>query len=245
MLRCTKQSLEDCRSKINEKHDEWFSETVVFAEGKLGCKPSIKRIAGQQTLRENYATSDPSEYYKFSLTIPLLDRVTSELKSRFTTQHRIHSNGFYLLPSVVVKNVEWKDRIREFGQQYKSDLPFPLTFETEIDQWEIYWKRKPTNEVTDNISSTLIAIDSKKKWFQNLYAILCIVAVVPASSNSCERSISQLRTVKTYRRSMMLQERLSSLALVNIQREMDLDCESILDIFAQDYPHSIENTAQT
>ena len=232
-------SLEDCRSKVDEKHKEWYAETVAFADHYLGCKPSIKRTAGQQVYRANYPITDPSEFYKVSLTIPLLDRVIAELKSRFSPQHRIHSSGFYLLPSVVVKTKDWKDQIREFAKQYKSDLPIPLTLETELDQWEIFWKIKTTKELPDTIASTLVCINDKKKWFPNLYAILCLVGVVPASSNSCERSISKLRTVKTYLRSTMLQERLSSLALVHIHREMELDLEAILTLFANDNPHRI------
>ena len=85
-------------------------------------------------MRANYKTKDPSEYYKLSLTIPLLDRVISELKSRFSPQHRVHANGIYLLPSMVVKHKEdWKEKIREFARDYQSELPFPFNVEAELD----------------------------------------------------------------------------------------------------------------
>lgn len=65
---------------------------------------------------------------------------------------------------------------------------------------------------------------------------------------TCERSISKLRQVMTYLRSTMLQEHLSSLALININNDLSLDLDSeildifeeILDIFARDYPHRLE-----
>ena len=186
------ESLQECRGRIEKKHDEWYSEAVSFAS-KIGTLPCIKRIAGQQTLRANYKVDDPSEYYKLSLTIPLLDRVITELKSRFTIQHRIHSFGCFILPAAVVKDENWKEHVREFSLKYKSDLPSVMNLETEMDQWKIYWRRNmEQGKVPDTISSTLTTIDPMKEWFPNIYRILCLVAVVPASSNSCERSISKL-----------------------------------------------------
>ena len=82
------QSLQDCRDRIDEKHTEWFDGGVAFAKEKLDTPPSVKRIAGQQTLRENYNTKDPCAFYKLSLTIPFLDRLLIELKTRFTFQQR-------------------------------------------------------------------------------------------------------------------------------------------------------------
>ena len=46
-----------------------------------------------------------------------------------------------------------------------------------------------------------------------------IYSVIPATSCSSERSFSCLRRLKTYLRSTMKQDRLSSLALLNIERE--------------------------
>ena len=38
----------------------------------------------------------------------------------------------------------------------------------------------------------------------------------------------------------MVQERLSSLALANIHRDINLDPEKVLDLFAQDYLHRLD-----
>lgn len=45
----------------------------------------------------------------------------------------------------------------------------------------------------------------------------------------------------------MGEERLSSLAIVNINREIGLDYNAILDIFARDFPHrmKLENILNT
>ena len=48
-----------------------------------------------------------------------------------------------------------------------------------------------------------------------------ILAVIPATSCSAERSFSPLRRLKTYLRNTMGQERLSNLALIHIERDYE------------------------
>ena len=67
---------------------------------------------------------------------------------------------------------------------------------------------------------------------------LKILAVIPATSCSAERSISSLRRLKTYLRNSMGQERLSSLALLHIEREyvnkvLKEDMAKMIDVFGQ------------
>ena len=67
---------------------------------------------------------------------------------------------------------------------------------------------------------------------------LKILAVIPATSCSAERSFSSLRRLKTYLRNSMGQERLSSLALLHIERKyvnkvLKEDMAKMIDVFGQ------------
>ena len=67
---------------------------------------------------------------------------------------------------------------------------------------------------------------------------LKILAVIPATSCSAERSFSSLRRLKTYLRSSMGQERLSNLALLHVEREyvnkvLKEDMDKIIDTFGK------------
>ena len=67
---------------------------------------------------------------------------------------------------------------------------------------------------------------------------LKILAVIPATSCSAERSFSPSRRLKTYLRNSMGQERLSSLALLHIEREyvnkvLKEDMTKMIDVFGQ------------
>ena len=62
-----------------------------------------------------------------------------------------------------------------------------------------------------------------------------IFATIPATSCSSERSFSALRRIKTYLRSTMCQERLSSLAILNIERKYtnNLNLDNVIDAFGR------------
>ena len=65
-----------------------------------------------------------------------------------------------------------------------------------------------------------------------------ILAVIPATSCSAERSFSSLRRLKTYLHNTMGQERLSNLALIHIERDyvnkvMNEDMNKMIDTFGE------------
>ena len=71
-----------------------------------------------------------------------------------------------------------------------------------------------------------------------LYKVASILATIPATSCSAERSFSALRRIKTFVRSTMGQDRLSSIAVINIERKyanktMHDDMQRIIDIFGK------------
>ena len=56
----------------------------------------------------------------------------------------------------------------------------------------------------------------------------------------CERSISVLRLLKTYLRSTMGQERMTSLALMYIHRDMEVKETDIVSDFARSHPRKMK-----
>ena len=85
----------------------------------------------------------------------------SELTTRFDVNHRIHSFGFYILPTSVIKLAEWKEHVRKFSKEYNSDLLDPMNLETELDQWKVYWNRQSNENKTqlpDTITETLLSL---------------------------------------------------------------------------------------
>jgi hypothetical protein len=68
--------------------------------------------------------------------------------------------------------------------------------------------------------------------FPNIYTLLKRFSILPITTASVEKSFSTLKRIKTYLRNATSKDRLNGLALINIHRDIDLDTESILDVFA-------------
>ena len=65
------------------------------------------------------------------------------------------------------------------------------------------------------------------------------MATIPVTTCECERVISALRRLKDYKRSTMINERLNAIALLHIHKELILDVEEVIDVFARD-PRRLE-----
>ena len=63
--------------------------------------------------------------------------------------------------------------------------------------------------------------------------LLIIYLTAPITSVTAERSFSALKRIKTYIRNTTGQNRLNSLALIHIEKEIieDIDLENLVDIF--------------
>ena len=72
--------------------------------------------------------------------------------------------------------------------------------------------------------------------FANISTLLQIVCTLPLTSCECERSASTLRGLYLYLRAIMGQERLSSLALINIHYTKHVDLDRVTDIYASIHP---------
>jgi hypothetical protein len=70
--------------------------------------------------------------------------------------------------------------------------------------------------------STNLAVSS----VMSISTVLLILYTMPASTATTERSFSVLRRLKTYLRTTMLQDRLTSLAVLHVHRDIDIDIDS-------------------
>lgn len=76
--------------------------------------------------------------------------------------------------------------------------------------------------------------------FPNIQCILRILCVLPITTATAERSFSALKRIKTFLRSTMGQERLNGLSMLNINKDMKVDPEEILDLFAKKHARKLQ-----
>ena len=93
-------------------------------------------------------------------------------------------------------------------------------FKAEIKRWKARWATLTTAKPS-NLKETLNVTN------EELYPsiVLLILYTMPASTATTERSFSALRRLKTYLRTTMLQDRLTSLAVLHVDRDIDIDID--------------------
>ena len=229
LITTLKNSVVKMRNSVNATHDAWYDEALQLAK-----EVDIKESKPRPTPR-NKPSKTISDYYKIYVTIPLLDHLQSSLDRRFHLDSINVYKGLSIVPvkmlSLIEKGIDWKEQFKTAANFYHDDLPNPLALDAELFQWQIYWETF-IGPHPDNIATTLKAISFD--GFENIKIILRILRTLPITSCECERSISALRSLKNYKRSTMVEERLNGLALMQIHREIPPDFEKIIDKFADE-----------
>ena len=125
-----------------------------------------------------------------------------DLKDRFNSDAIRVINGFYCIPSIMAVKSEWKKQLKDFMVKYKSDMPEFWSIDAELDLWQNFWLNSD-GELTSTVEETMK--NMPETMFTNIRTVLHLLAVLPVTTCSCERSISTLRRVKTYLRNTMIQ----------------------------------------
>ena len=78
-----------------------------------------------------------------------------------------------------------------------------------------------------------------KDMYPNLSVLLKLPATLPVPSCKCQRRFSVLQPLRTWLRASMTTKRLSSLAIINIQRGVQIDYKSVVKIFLELHPRKL------
>ncbi|XP_065064865.1 52 kDa repressor of the inhibitor of the protein kinase-like [Rhopilema esculentum] len=228
--------LSKLRTEISVNHNSWFEEATSLAE-LVDTVPSAPRTVARQLNRTNTPAQTPSEYYQRSLSIPFLDHLCGQISLRFSDTNIAVLSAFHALPAKVVCQQDWRVKFGGFLAHCWDDLPEKRHIDLELDMWEKTWQDYQGTPPS-TVQSLLPLID--RLTFPNMYTVFQILATIPVTTCTCERSISALRRLKTYLRSTMKQERLNALALLHVHRDIRVSIDMIIDQFAQKHPRRMK-----
>ncbi|XP_045204590.2 52 kDa repressor of the inhibitor of the protein kinase-like [Mercenaria mercenaria] len=204
---------------------EGIFQTAVNIASQFQIDPSIPRQIQRQQHRANYDIADPEQYWRVALYNVFVDHLILEItnrvisnEDRFTAQLLIPTR----LPELTNNLVD------VIYTCYAEDINLPKElFEYEIRRWTMRWSdgaQKPTT-IIDTLDRT------QSEAYPSIYSILKILLSMPATPASCERSFSSMKRIKTYLRNTMTENRLASLALLHIHRDMEVDVDKIINKF--------------
>ena len=126
------------RDDVDTHHRRWMNETKKICQD-IGVELCISILCGRHQHRHNVPAKTPDEYYKRNLTIPLLDHVLIEMKSRFSMHEQSATCGLCFVPAtmVVMEQAEVLQKLTSVINLYKADLPYPERVWSKLHCWYV------------------------------------------------------------------------------------------------------------
>lgn len=213
------------------KFQEIWSKSV---QAVVDLKLNEPKIARQRKVpkrldpgsSENYKFRTPEDFFRKSY-FEVFDQLLMSLKSRFNNES---AQFFKSLERFTLGQSDDIDKIVQF---YVNDFDRERLL-SDRDMFLQLMKRQ--NESAKSLGG-IVDFLQKFEWIRGLIPefvrFVRLVVVIPGSSCSNERSFSVLRRLKSYMRSTMLQDRLNSIAILHIYRDMTdkIDLQKLLNEF--------------
>jgi len=208
-----------------EEFSKIFKSVETYCN-KIGVNVCIPRISGRQAHRSNVATNNPESYYRVTIFIPFLDNFINQLHDRFLSHENILSSFTCLFPNSDFKiSNDIEESFKLLSEMYKD-----IIYENNLDDISEY-SRNAELQLWQNSFKHQSEIIQTKKTVTDLY-FQCDPQIYPIISKLLQifiTSFSTLRCIKTYLRNTIGQNRLNSLALLNIHRDIEVDSNDIIN----------------
>lgn len=191
-----------------------------------------------------YETADevpensPEDNFKINYFLVIVDAVRMSCQPRFSALKEYENNFGFMYHIRSLQNMSEKDLMTNC-----QDLQLSLSDgdDHDIDAVELYEELKMLAPVYDADQDDVVSVlkyivkNSLKDVYPNVNIVLRIICTIPVTVASAERSFSKLKLIKTYLRSTMTQNRLSSLALLSIENELasSLDYNEVIRDFSR------------
>ena len=156
-----------------------------------------KNICSKQIYRQNPKGESNTDYFRVTVTVPLLDHLMSDLEMRFPGNELTAYRGLHIIPYVMcVTPNTWKKELLVFANFYSEDLPSFYCLNSELDLWFTHWKNlSATTLLPNSVVATLKIVNSVA--LPNVSSSLRLLATLPFSTCECKRYFLSLRHIKT------------------------------------------------
>jgi hypothetical protein len=146
-----------------------------------------------------------------------------EIETRLLkSENRFHAQ--HLLPRAFTATIY---------EAYQADIYLSLEdFRRKVARWLTHWVITKRNDLPTTLCTTLDSVNPVLyPSIDTILIKLCVLLTMPVASATAERSFSVLRCLKNYVRSTLKNDRLSSLGLVHIHRDFEVDLYKAMEVF--------------
>ena len=235
----TIQTLRQCRSEesfnsvwqiasaMGLKMKKWLFE--LREDRTLRQTPSrrLQALVGEPAQRQTHLT--PESHHRIKTYYASIDKVLSELELRFSGNDQ---EILCALGNICHSETPDKESFSRVAKFYKIDGEI---LEAEQKMYASFRRVRGLGYMTVSKMLETMHENDLFDMLREFSSVVHILAVIPATSWSPERSFSALRRLKTYLRSTMGQQRVSTIALINTEGAyansvVNNDMDRIIDI---------------
>jgi len=229
MAREVETVMQGIRDNVNDEFHQMYT-TASDLCAAIGVDVAMPRIAKRQTNRCNIAAHNAEEYFRAAVYVPFIDNFLMQLHERFLAHNQLLRNFMCLLlmtPSNSNCSDSQRRDILQLAEIYNQDINCTAdAAAAELQLWLRHLAALPDGTKPTNAVDTLYMCDGNT--FPAIKKLLQIMATLPVTTCSRERSFSTLRRLKTYLRNTTGEDRLNGLALLNIHRDVKIDVGQII-----------------
>ena len=173
-------------TSVNRYHDQWYEDAVKLADS-VGVTPKMPRVCNTQIHRENIPSNTISEYYRRTITIPILNEVITDLCHRFNPANMIFVGAVLLYPITYNKKnaQDRKKKVKDFMIYYSTDMANTESCDAEIDCWETFWFSSFKGSVLPDTVKTSMQ-HTMTTMYPNIFIGLSLLGVIPVTTCSCD-----------------------------------------------------------
>jgi hypothetical protein len=220
-------------SKTNSKKRKGSSSNDSTYQPKRSCRTTKANskyddylVASTLGQREQIQSSN----FRVQLLYPIIDNFLTEIRFRFNDEN------MQILRCLDVCNPKSEDFLNE-----KLLPPILSNYSNHLDDKifdECKFFKNHMNNCTSLKEMTILDVFAKVSEFPVIFPqlniLFKIVLSLPATTATSERTFSALRRIKDYLRNRTCDERLSSLTLISIEKEIadSIDLDALVDKFA-------------
>ena len=175
----------------------------------------LQALVGETVQNVNAAPppSKPEDYHRVNTFYTSLDKVLAEIETRFSGNDQ---DVLCALGDITLSDSPTSASFDRVARYYNLDRELLEADQRLFCQFKAAHVGKSIKTPAEVIE--VLNANSLYEMTPEFSKVASILAVIPATSCSAERSFSGLRRLKTYLRSTMGQNRLNSLAIVCIER---------------------------
>ena len=130
----------------------------------INSNESIPRIVYGRQQRAIPRAETPEQYWRVTVSIPLLDSIISELECRFSEDKMAHYELFNLMPQVISANEDLQSTESTIIRVWGDLIPFSDMLSMELKRW----KQHCSGITCDKSITELLAQNTDPVFFPNI-----------------------------------------------------------------------------